>query len=401
VRDCERAPPFLPANVNAMKCSITSLAPAVRGGAAIGTRVLWLVCLQLALGCADAHDLDDGTSPHAVEPDDGGPEPAKGSSAISSALERACMQEIADSSDGLPQHLRCAGLYADPGNDKLAKGVFAYTPGLVLWSDGAEKHRWIYLPEGEKIDASNSGDWTFPVGTKLFKEFALGTRRVETRLFQKVRDDRWVRTTYAWDESGTDAVRSGGGDVDIDGTSYHIPGARECDQCHQGRKDRVLGFEAIGLGVAGADGLTLDKLVDRKLIAPAPKQSLMKIADDGSGNGAEIIGWIHMNCGVSCHNDNPAANAHSTMLRLRLSPDELDGRPASEYAAIKNTVNVDATTVRWKGQKRIVPGSPDESLLYTLVSSRVGKNDQMPPIATRIVDQQHLDMLRAWIENLQ
>ena len=63
-------------------------------------------------------------------------------------------------------------------------------------------------------------------------------------------------------------------------------------------------------------------------------------------------------------------------------------------------MNVDATTVRWNGQKRIVPGSPDESLLYNLVASRMGKNDQMPPIATRIVDQQHLDMLRAWIESL-
>jgi hypothetical protein len=372
----------------------------------IATRAACLLCLQFALGCADAHDLDaEGASsglgmedPGATEPDGG--EVHHGASSISAALERACMQEIEDSSDGLPQHLRCTGLYADLGNAKLSKGVQPYTPGIVLWSDGAEKHRWISLPEGEKIDASKNGDWVFPVGTKLFKEFAVGTRRIETRLFQKVRDDRWVRTTYAWDEAGSDAVRSGGGDLAMsDGSTYHIPTPRECDQCHQGRKDRVLGFEAIGLGVDGAEGLTLEKLVDQKLIDHAPGKTHMQIADDGTGNSAEIVGWIHMNCGVSCHNDNPSASAHSTKLRLRLSPDDLNG-PASDYPAIKNTIDVDATTVRWKGQKRIVPGSPDDSLLYKLVASRMGKNDQMPPIATRIVDQEHLDALRAWIASM-
>ena len=59
----------------------------------------------------------------------------------------------------------------------------------------------------------------------------------------------------------------------VDGSTYHIPTARECDQCHQGRKDRILGFEAIGLGVAGAEGLTLEKLIDQKLIDHAPARA--------------------------------------------------------------------------------------------------------------------------------
>jgi hypothetical protein len=125
----------------------------------------------------------------------------------------------------------------------------------------------------------------------------------------------------------------------------------------------------------------------------------LQIADDGTGKGAEIIGWMHMNCGVSCHNDIPSASAHSTNLRLRLSPDYLAGSP-SNYPAITNTVNVDATTSRWRGQKRIVPGSPGNSLLFNLVASRKGNNDQMPPIASRVVDQQHVDALRAWIQAL-
>jgi hypothetical protein len=384
----------------------------------IHSRAACVLCLQFVLGCAAAQHDANAASPDGGQPDSsvvgqqnpgatgsGGTSAGSGHDAstmspMSSELLNGCDQEMADSLDGLPQHLRCTGLYADLGYSTLGNGVQPYTPGIVLWSDGAEKHRWIYLPEGQKIDASSSGDWTFPIGTKLFKEFAIGTRRIETRFFQKVRDDHWMRTSFVWDAAGSDAVRSAGGDITLsDGSTYHVPTSKECDQCHQGRKDRILGFEAIGLGVAGADGLTLEKLVAEGLITPAPSNSHLQIADDGTGKSAEIIGWIHMNCGVSCHNDNGASSAHSTNLRLRLSPDDLDG-PASDYPAISNTVNVGATTSRWSGQMRIVPGAPYQSLLYNLVASRKGKNDQMPPIASRIVDQPHVDALRAWIQAL-
>jgi hypothetical protein len=50
----------------------------------------------------------------------------------------------------------------------------------------------------------------------------------------------------------------------------------------------------------------------------------------------------------------------------------------------------------WKGQVRIVPGEPDNSLLYFLISHR-GSGMQMPPIATRIVDQANVAVVRRWI----
>src|ERR1019366_5145150 len=69
---------------------------------------------------------------------------------------------------------------------------------------GGDKTRWIYLPPGQKIDTTDMDEWTFPVGTKIFKEFSLpqgdaspGTR-IETRLLWKHAPKTWYRTTYAW-----------------------------------------------------------------------------------------------------------------------------------------------------------------------------------------------------------
>src|SRR6185312_8178357 len=101
-------------------------------------------------------------------------------------------------SQGEPTELRCTGLYADWATKTVAADVRPYDPGLHLWSDGAGKTRWIYLPPGTKIDSSNMDQWTFPAGTKVWKEFALGGTRIETRLIWKRPSGSWYFTTYRW-----------------------------------------------------------------------------------------------------------------------------------------------------------------------------------------------------------
>src|SRR5690348_2756450 len=51
----------------------------------------------------------------------------------------------------IPDELPCTGLYV-PGTQTLAAGVMPYTPGLVFYSDGADKSRWLRFPEGTTID---------------------------------------------------------------------------------------------------------------------------------------------------------------------------------------------------------------------------------------------------------
>ncbi|MDD9939216.1 MAG: hypothetical protein OXT09_36855 [Myxococcales bacterium] len=313
-----------------------------------------------------------------------------------------CDVQLEEALDGLPDDLICAGLYTDVWRKLLSPDARFYAPAYPLWSDGSGKQRWVILPKGEKIDATDQAAWVMPVGTQLWKEFRVNGRRVETRVLQKTREDRWVRATYEWNRDETWAVRSFGSDRDdvmISGTVYHVPTGSECDQCHGGAKDRVLGFSMIALGLPGAEGLTLEKLVEEDLLDPAPVRTSLVIGDDGTDKGAEAMGWLHHNCGVSCHNSDQNAEAYSTDLFLTLRPTELDGRPSNQFDALQNTVNVDMLSERWgTDRKRIVPGSPEQSVLYQLIATRIGDSkEQMPPIASQLVDPINLTHVREWI----
>lgn len=309
-----------------------------------------------------------------------------------------------------PSTLSCTGLYADIASKTLAPGVRSYLPAVPLWSDGAQKARWIQLPPGTQIDATNPSEWTFPIGTKVWKEFSRNGKRVETRLFQKIDSGPppyWVHATYAWNADESEAFTSYGGDITLeaDGGPYHIPTFAECEQCHNGRIDHILGFEQISLGLSGAQGLTLPQLVSEGLIAPAPSQTSLTIGDDGTGVAAPALGWLHINCGVTCHNANSTSTAFGAGMRLRLDPALLDGRAltASTLDTLRTTVGVAATTPGWVqpvAWTRIVPGDPSHSLLVQLISSRGTNNavrGQMPPIATSIVDSADVAKVVQWV----
>jgi hypothetical protein len=302
----------------------------------------------------------------------------------------------------LPEDLGCTGLYTDVAKHLVADGVLEYAPAHQLWSDGATKQRWIYLPEGTQIDSSKADDWRFPVGTKFFKEFSWKGHRVETRLFWKSAEGRWLKTAYHWNADETAATRFAGGPVDVAGEMYFIPTAKECEQCHKGRSDRALGFEMVSLGLPGAKGMTLSKLVEQKLLTDEPDDTELEIGDDGTGNAAPALAWLHVNCGVSCHNSNSNAEAYKSDLFLRLSAEDLDGRSSAEFDAVALNVGVDAKTPRWLGKKRIVAGSPEDSLLYQLISKRdpALMKDQMPPIASRVADSDGMALIEAWIRSM-
>src|SRR6187402_1280781 len=106
----------------------------------------------------------------------------------------------------LPERLSETGLYADMATQQVAPEHLAFSPQYPLWTDGAAKRRWIYLPAGTSIDASNPRQWEFPVGTRLWKEFSFAGRPVETRFLWKASDAGWLAGSYVWNKEGTDGV---------------------------------------------------------------------------------------------------------------------------------------------------------------------------------------------------
>ena len=86
----------------------------------------------------------------------------------------------------LPEKLSETELYVDIVQEEVHPAIHLFKPQYELWSDGEGKKRWVYIPECEKIDSSNMNDWSFPVGTRFFKEFSVGNKKVETRYIERL-----------------------------------------------------------------------------------------------------------------------------------------------------------------------------------------------------------------------
>jgi hypothetical protein len=308
---------------------------------------------------------------------------------------------------GEPTDLGCTGLYADWATKTVAPGLTAYAPGLVLWSDGAEKTRWLALPPGQQIDTSDMDEWTFPVGTRIWKEFRLpvgdasAETRIETRLLWKLKPTLWYRTTYVWSSDGTtSATELTTGEVDAGGTGYEIPNQTRCNQCHNGRKDGVLGIEAVSLSAPGASGLTMAELVEAGTITEPPDASL---AVPGNAIESAALGWLHANCGTSCHNRGQG-QAENTNFWMRL-----------DVATLATVQATDTYTTGWD-QPTIGFPIPDAAVSYRIhqcdlassaVYFRAGHRDgvngtpdgtQMPPVDSHVVDTTDLAGVAAWID---
>lgn len=299
-----------------------------------------------------------------------------------------------------PPTLECTGLYEDFATKKLSPAVRHYAPAVPLWSDGAVKNRWVYIPPGKTIDNSTPSEWVFPIGTRFWKEFSVGGKRIETRLFKKVQRNFWHYTTYAWNADESATTTSVGGDIVLgSGAPYHIPTHSECNDCHKGRSDNILGFEQALLGLPGAEGVTLDQLATEGELSMPPAQVNLQVGDDGTGLAAPALAWMHVNCGVTCHNTNTNSFAYAAGMNLRLDPTLLDGTSLAGSDSLLTTVGIPAKTPSWNGAIRIVPGNPTGSLLVRLISHR-GMGMQMPPIATFVVDDADVANVVAWVSQM-
>jgi len=345
-----------------------------------------LIGLVSSAGCTRSHDVGGA-----------------GGQIFPIELDESCREEIADSINELPVHLSCTGLYEDTAKRVVAENVRPYVPGARLWSDGLTKARYIFIPKGTSIDASEPSAWEFPVGTRFWKEFQAPDSEtpVETRLYFKKEPGDWRATTYQWNAQLTDATRvDSARTVAVGDRMHYLPSPSDCEECHKGRRDRVLGFEQVALGLPEASGETLEKLVAERRLSNFEGDTEYHIGESDETAEAHALGWMHMNCGVTCHNDVTSSKGYSTGLRMRLEPAELDGSTPPGAAVRKTGIDVAAKTMRWVGQTRIVPGSSADSLLYTLITQRGDKTQQMPPLATFLVDEENSEWVKTWIDSL-
>jgi hypothetical protein len=314
--------------------------------------------------------------------------------------------------DPLPQRLHETGLYRDGTSAEVRAEILPFSPQYPLWSDGAAKRRWVELPRGRAIDASDPGAWEFPPGTRFWKEFSLGGRPVETRMIERLAGGEWRFAAYVWNDPGTDATlapEQGIAALPLPGGGrYTVPSVADCLACHEGAPVPVLGFSSLQLS-SDRDPLAphaepprpgdvdLRGLAEQGRLLGLP-QSLLDVpprvrAPTPAGRAA--LGYLHANCG-HCHVD-AETSAAGVPVPLTLWLD-----PADPTAAAR----VQQELVQGAGRYRLPGGGdnryvvPGDSAAGTLLL-RLRSHDprvQMPPLGRRIPDEQALALIGRWVE---
>lgn len=268
----------------------------------------------------------------------------------------------------LPERLSATGLFAPGEPSRLADDVRPYTPRYPLWTDGAEKRRFIALPAGSAVDTRDPDHWVFPIGTRLWKEFALAGKPVETRYLVRGPDGEWSFATYRWDEDGRDATRAPDRGVphvaeSAPGVPYDLPSLSDCRACHASGLGPVLGYRRMQLEPEVAD----------------------------ANLESRALGYLHGNC-AHCH------NAHGPLASLDFDLELRQPGSAADARRIRDTLV--GVLTRGTAGTRLVPGHPEASVLLRRVRS-TSPLDRMPPRGTRLVDADGAELLATWVRALE
>jgi hypothetical protein len=315
-----------------------------------------------------------------------------------------------------PTLLSKTGLYSDIAKGTLAPGVHPFQPLYPLWSDNADKKRWIALPPDTKIDTFKMDFWDYPSGTRLWKEFVRDGVRVETRLLLKRSPGVWFAMAYKWNTEQTEATAVPMGENNALGTQHDIPSKEKCSQCHSQMQDWVLGFSALQLS-HNLDGLTLDKIKTMGLLSDPPAAAITLPGDDVA---KAALGYMHSNCGM-CHNEGSKPYSVGSDIDLWAHADLLKSVETTRaYLSTmcatwkKTELITDCPTGMATGTpmhstlsrftKRIAPGMATMSGVHDLMSLREGVEGamkQMPPVGTEIPDPAGIKAVTDWINRLQ
>jgi hypothetical protein len=312
--------------------------------------------------------------------------------------------------DADPDDLLSTGLCTDSACTAIAADVHTYTPRWTLWSDNAEKRRWIWLPPGTKIDTADMNSWRFPIGTKLWKEFTTSDGvRVETRLLTKMAEEDWFGLSYVWNAEQTRATATPLGLDNANGTQHDVPSKSDCGQCHERTptRDRVLGFSALHLDyTAPDDELDLGDLIEQGLLTVAPTKPDGQVAyfpfvasgiDERAGRTRALLGYLHTNCG-HCHNPESSVTT-GDKARFDVLLDVAKLGTFEETGAYQTMPGATAVKPVDSRTVLLVRGQPTQSIL-SLRFHRVSASVKMPPLATEQVDEAVASELDAWITSL-
>ncbi|MFT3793630.1 hypothetical protein [Flavobacterium sp.] len=299
-------------------------------------------------------------------------------------------------------------------NQKPAYGLIPYAPASQLFTDYAEKKRFIWLPKGTK--ASYDGDGKvlqMPVGAALVKTFYYNhvqpsntTKLIETRVMIK-KASGWIFATYVWNDAQTEAyyLAAGGSNVSITWThtnnetktaDYRIPSQDECLICHKINETAFpIGIKPQNLNVnynyANGPKNQLQKLIELGYLTdnlPANIVTTVDFNDVTKPLNLRVRSYFDSNC-AHCHSDGGQASFYALRFPFGLT---------ENLTNMGVCVEPNHYVPGFEG-RLVAPGDVTESMVYY----RITTDDffyRMPMLGRSIPHQEAIALVGDWINSI-
>lgn len=310
------------------------------------------------------------------------------------------------------------GLFSGKLSDQQpAQDVVPYKLNTPLFSDYAEKLRFVKIPDGTHIDYNDSAVFDFPKGTILVKTFyfpvdfrnpAKGRQLIETRLLIH-EEKEWKAYPYIWNAEQTEAYLDVAGEtkqvkyIDEQGKTkqhaYFIPNMNQCKGCHnRSEKMSPIGPSAkqlsgpLDYGQGSEIQLThwaqLGKLNGIPAKSSLPPAIIWNVPSTGTVNDRARL-WLDINC-AHCHRPNGPASTSGLFLGSAEKDSLRIGFRKTPVAAGRGSGDL---------LFDIVAGQPDKSILvYRMESKDPGV--MMPELGRSLANKEAIALIRQWIKEM-
>lgn len=312
------------------------------------------------------------------------------------------MLEVAQTDSGsTPQLLSETGCLTSGNPPEPVSGVIPYQVNTKLWSDGADKRRWMAIPDESTVQVDVDGDFQFPIGSVLIKEFSFGGSLVETRLLVYHEDGSWGGYSYEWSADGSDASLvppQGKTKTLSNGIQWTYPSREQCFACHSDVVDTVLGLEIAQLNgnmIYPSTGREANQLSTLAHIGyfrdplPGPVESLPALSaldDETKTVEHRARSYLHANC-AGCHQPSGPTPANWDA-RYSVDPKNMN---VCDVPPEHGDLGVSFPAL-------LKPGHADQSVLF--LRTQALDSNRMPPLATNLIDYEATDVLQQWINSL-
>lgn len=319
------------------------------------------------------------------------------------ALPPPMINDALIQSETLPRALGDFGFFLDGAARTPDKRLIPYELNTPLYSDGADKLRYVYLPEGTEMIADDDGLIEFPIGAAIIKTFAFGEgaeqRYIETRVLLH-RADGWLALPYRWNVEQTEAkLAVAGARIPItspsgEEISYRIPNKNQCKTCHSKDGEVIpIGPKSRNMSREWLESQTHNGTM---AVLPTTYDTLPnwdeRDAYATTFEAKELLAraYLDVNC-AHCHQPGGMASNSGLDLRWEQSDPHSVGIRKPPVAAGRGS----------GGHKvSVEPGNPDNSIMVYRMSS----NDPgvaMPELGKSTIDQDGVAVIRQWVEAME